>query len=286
MTTARPRPPCAGAASGRPAPAPGQQTPALRPTPEVAAARCDPGLPPAGPRIGRPHPVSALADRVSDLYVRLGFDVVRLPLLEHEEDNFDLLGYPPDHPTRTRLTFFPAPGIVLRSHASSGILGVLRRAAPGPARALLVATCFRNELASPYSTPQFTQIDGVVVQPDLGLPDLVGLFDTLVAGLFGPEHPRWLRRGRQPYNAPGFALDIACPRCADGCDECSGRGRVEIAAGGVLRDEVLTAGGYRAGHLMGLSFGCSLERLLRLRHGIDDIRELLVNDTRVLEQFD
>ncbi len=61
---------------------------------------------------------------------------------------------------------------------------------------------------------------------------------------------------------------------------------MEIAAGGVLRDEVLTAGGYRAGHLTGLSFGCSLERLLRLRHGIDDIRELLVNDTRVLEQFD
>ncbi|MFF4545787.1 hypothetical protein [Streptomyces sp. NPDC001435] len=255
-------------------------------TPAVADARCDPGLPPAGPRTGRPHPVAALVDRIGDLFVPLGFDLVQLPLLESVRDNFDVLGYPPDHPTRTRLSLLPAPDVVLRTHATSGGPRAMRAAAPGPLRALLVGTCFRNELSSPYSGSQFTQIDGLVVQPDVGLPELMGLFDRLVSGLFGPGHPWRVRRGGYPFAAPGFAVEVACPRCGPGCDECEGRGHVEIGAGGLLRAQVLTAGGYDPHRVTGLSFGCSVERLLRLSHGLTDIRELLVNDMRLLEQFE
>ncbi|MFD3325498.1 hypothetical protein [Streptomyces sp. NPDC058701] len=264
---------------------PDEVTPAVL-TPAVADARCDPGLPPAGPRTGRPHPVAALVDRIGDLFTPLGFDIVDLPLMESADDNFDVLGYPRDHPTRTRLSFFPAPDLVLRTHATSGGPRAMRAAAPGPLRTLLVGTCFRNELSSPYSGSQFTQIDGLVVQPATGLPDLMGLFDRLVSGLFGRGHPWRVRRGDYPFASPGFAVEVACPRCGPGCDECEGRGHVEIGAGGLLRDDVLTAGGYAPDRVVGLSFGCSVERLMRLTHGLTDIRELLVNDPRLLEQFD
>ncbi|WP_256224086.1 hypothetical protein [Streptomyces sp. ok210] len=252
----------------------------------MADSRCDPGLPPAGPRTGRPHPVAALVDRIGDLFVPLGFDIAHLPLLESVRDNFDVLGYPQNHPTRTRLSFFPAPDVVLRTHASSGGPHAMRACAPGPLRTLLVATCFRNELSSAYSGSQFTQIDGLVVQPEVGLPDLMGLFDRLVSGLFGQGHPWRVRRGDYPFASPGFAVDVACPRCGPGCDECEGRGHIEIGAGGILREQVLAAGGYDPDQVGGLSFGCSVERLLRLSHGLADIRELLVNDIRLLEQFD
>lgn len=252
----------------------------------VAARLCDPGLPPAGPRVGRLHPVVALADRIVEAFTPLGFAVADLPLLATSADNFDVLGYPADHPTRTRLTFSLADRTVLTTHSSAGVPALLRRAAPGPLRALLVGSCFRNETGSAFSNSQFTQAEGVVVQPGLGLPDLVGLFDRLVSGLFGPAHRWWLKRSDYPFTAPGFALDIDCPVCTDGCPECRHRGRVEIGAGGMLRDEVLVACGYPVGQTTALSFGCSLERLIRLEHGLTDIRDLLVNDTRVLEQFE
>ncbi|QHF95409.1 hypothetical protein DEH18_17770 [Streptomyces sp. NHF165] len=252
----------------------------------AAADLSDPGLPPAGPRIGRPHPVAALVERITACFVPLGFDVTNLPLLATEDDNFDLLGYPPGHPTRTRLTFHPAPGVVLRTQASSGIAEVLRQARPGPARALLVATCFRNEPPAPHSGPQFTQIDGVVAQPGLALPDLMGLFDVFVRGVFGAGCAWQLTRCDYPFVDPGFALSIACPHCGSGCATCWDRGRVEVCTGGVLRDEVLTASGYAPGRTTGLSFGCSVERLLRYLHGLHDMRELLANDPRVLEQFE
>ncbi|GGP76032.1 tRNA ligase subunit PheS family protein [Saccharothrix coeruleofusca] len=258
----------------------------LRTGAPVATRLRDPGLPPAGPRVGRVHPVVSLADRIAEAFTPLGFEVVDLPLLATAADNFDVLGYPADHPTRTRLTFSPADGVVLTTHSSAGVPALLRRAAPGPLRALLVGSCFRNETGSAYSNSQFTQAEGVVVQPGLGLPDLAGLFDRLVTGLFGAGHRWWLKRSDYPFTAPGFALDIECPVCEDGCPECRQRGRVEIGAGGVLRDEVLTACGYPPGRTTALSFGCSLERLLRLDYGLTDIRELLINDTRVLEQFD
>ncbi|AGL14986.1 strongly similar to phenylalanyl-tRNA synthetase alpha chain [Actinoplanes sp. N902-109] len=247
--------------------------------------RRDPGLPGAGPRLGGPHPVPATVGLVAGAFRPLGFEVLDLPLLAAEADNFDLLGYPADHPTRTQLTFFPADGVVLRTHASSGVLPLLRRSAPGPVRALLVGTCFRNEKASAYSAAQFTQIDGVVVQPGLGLPDLLGLAGVLVGGVFGAEHPWWLVRSGYPFTAPGFALEITCPLCTGGCEECQDRGRIEIGSAGLLSREVLAAGGYPAG-TTGVSFGCSVERLLRLTRGLTDIRVLLANDPAVLAQFD
>jgi phenylalanyl-tRNA synthetase alpha chain len=135
---------------------------------------------------------------------------------------------------------------VLRTHASSGIPAVLREAT-GPVRALLV--------------------------------------EVMVEALFGPDHPWWLNRGHYPFTTPGFAVEVACPRCTGGCGECHRRGRVEIGSGGLLAREVLAACGC-PDDLTGVSFGCSVERLLRLSHGVTDIRSLLGGDAGFLAQFD
>jgi phenylalanyl-tRNA synthetase alpha subunit len=45
------------------------------------------------------HPVAAIVARMADAFQPWGFTVRDLPLLATERDNFDLLGYPADHPT-------------------------------------------------------------------------------------------------------------------------------------------------------------------------------------------
>ena len=78
---------------------------------------------------GARHPVSMLADKLSDVFVAMGYEVAEGPEVEAEWYNFDALNIPPDHPAREMQdTLFVAPppdappgtrsGLVLRTHTS------------------------------------------------------------------------------------------------------------------------------------------------------------------------
>ena len=60
---------------------------------------------PAGAR----HPVPALADRLADVFIGMGYEIAEGPEVEAEWFNFDALNFPPDHPAREMQdTFFVA----------------------------------------------------------------------------------------------------------------------------------------------------------------------------------
>ena len=49
---------------------------------------------------GARHPVSTLSERLSDVFVAMGYEVAEGPEVEAEWYNFDALNIPPDHPAR------------------------------------------------------------------------------------------------------------------------------------------------------------------------------------------
>ena len=49
---------------------------------------------------GARHPVTMAADRLSDVFVAMGYEVAEGPEVEAEWYNFDALNFPPDHPAR------------------------------------------------------------------------------------------------------------------------------------------------------------------------------------------
>lgn len=51
---------------------------------------------------GARHPVTLVADRLSDVFVAMGYEVAEGPEVEAEWYNFDALNIPPDHPARGR----------------------------------------------------------------------------------------------------------------------------------------------------------------------------------------
>src|ERR1700730_13789873 len=59
---------------------------------------------------GARHPVTTLSDRLSDVFVAMGYEVAEGPEVEAEWYNFDALNIPPDHPAREMQdTIFIAP---------------------------------------------------------------------------------------------------------------------------------------------------------------------------------
>jgi phenylalanyl-tRNA synthetase alpha chain len=53
----------------------------------------------------------------------------------------------------------------------------------------------------------------------------------------------------------------------------------------MVHPNVLTACGLDPEEWSGFAFGFGIERLAKIRHGLSDIRDLMVNDVRFLRQF-
>src|SRR5580693_2308148 len=123
---------------------------------------------------GARHPVTMLADRLSDVFVAMGYEVAEGPEVEAEWYNFDALNIPPDHPARemqdTLFVAGPAEGVrsgmVLRTHTSPvQIRSLLSR--PLPLYVVSPGRAYRNEASDATHLAAFYQIEGLAVDEGL-----------------------------------------------------------------------------------------------------------------------
>lgn len=140
---------------------------------------------------GARHPLPALMEDISDLFVGMGWQIAEGPELEHEWFNFDALNFGPDHPARQMQdTFYvkgvekvgsgeeaaAQPGLVLRTHTSPvQSHSMLERGVP------LYIVCpgkvFRTDALDATHTPVFHQIEGLAVDKGLTMEHLKGTLD-------------------------------------------------------------------------------------------------------------
>src|SRR5690606_3637340 len=88
---------------------------------ELAAPPFDLTLPGRVPVVaGHKHPISLVREEIVGVFRQLGFAVFDGPEVEEEENNFSMLGFPPDHPaTDMQATFWTKGGRLLRTHTSN-----------------------------------------------------------------------------------------------------------------------------------------------------------------------
>jgi phenylalanyl-tRNA synthetase alpha chain len=243
-------------------------------------------LPAPGPRRGHLHPITRIQRELEELFSSLGFAVLDGPEVEDEYHNFDALNIPPDHPARDMQdTFWLDGGNLLRTHTSPVQVRGMERLGP-PLRMIAPGRVFRNESVDASHEHTFYQLEGMMIDRDVSVANLLYFMKTLLTAIFHRDVTVRLRPGYFPFVEPGFELDIQCLICGGpGCPVCKQSGWVELLPCGLVNPRVLRMSGIDPEVWGGFAFGLGLTRLAMMRYGIDDIRHLQGGDLRFLEQF-
>lgn len=250
--------------------------------------KLDVTLPGRATRRGRLHPATTILRDIYAIFADLGFQVYRTREVETDDNNFELLNMPPHHPARDMWdTFFTTtPGAILRTHTSPGQIHVMREKCPDPIRVILPGMCYRNEAISTRSEIQFLQVEGLVIGEGVTMADLKGTITAFARRMFGPERQVRIRSSYFPFTEPSIEVDIDWPADDPNRDRLTkGTGWLEILGAGMIHPTVLRNGGYDPDKVTGFAFGMGPQRMLMLKHAIDDIRLFWQNDQRFLGQF-
>lgn len=235
------------------------------------------------------HPTNQIIYQISDIFRRAGFTIALGPEVETEHYNFDTLNIPKDHPARDiQDTFWLKPleeRRLLRTHTSPVQVRFMEQNEP-PFKVLVPGRVFRNEATDATHEAQFYQIEGLVVGEDISLSDLKGTLEFFLRELFGGEAKLRFRPGYFPFVEPGLEIDVTCFKCAGkGCNICKQTGWIEVLGAGMVHPNVLKSGGIDSGKWQGFAFGVGIDRLVMIRHGVEDIRLLYGGDIRFVNQF-
>lgn len=251
---------------------------------EAAGAESfDPTLPGDREPMGSVHPVTAVQWEIERLFERLGFTVEAGPEMESEHNNFDALNIPPTHPAREMWdTFWLENGMVLRTHTSP----VQHRAMckfGAPLRVIAPGRCFRHETVDASHETTFHQVEGLMIDRDISLANLIAMARTLLMEVMQREVEIRVRPGFFPFVEPGIEIDMNCRICEGvGCPTCKQSGWVEMLPAGMVHPNVLRAGGIDPDVYSGFAFGLGLTRLAMMKYSIPDIRVLNSGDLRAI----
>ncbi len=245
----------------------------------LESERVDVTLPGRGVDVGGHHPVSRAMDRILDIFNRLGFATATGPEVEDDYHNFEALNFPPHHPARAMHdTFYLPDGRLLRTHTSPVQIRVMKKQPP-PVRIVAPGRVFRSDSDQTH-TPQFHQVEGLLVDTDVTFADLKGLLHDFVNTYFEAELEMRLRPSYFPFTEPSAEVDVRW-RNADGS-----QGKwLEVLGCGMVHPAVLENCGVDSEAFTGYAFGLGVERFAMLRYQVDDLRLFFENDIRFLRQF-
>ena len=250
----------------------------------------DISLPATSVFMGAPNILEKTSEIIENIFISLGFDVMDGPEIEEDKYNFELLNIPKGHPARdAQDTFYiKDEDILLRSQTSPMQARVmLEGKGEKPIRMICPGKTYRRDDDDATHSHQFMQIEGLVVDKEISLSDLKGVFDILAKELFGSDCNVRFRPSYYQFTEPSVEADISCFVChGKGCSLCKNTGWITVAGAGIVHPNVLKNCGYDPNKWTGFAFGFGAERLAMLKYNINDIRTFYINDLRETTIFD
>ena len=265
-----------------------------------AAESTDVTLPGRVKPLGTEHLISQIREEIEDIFCGMGYTVEDGPFVETTYYNFTALNAPEDHPSRSsKDTFYVVDNapegkeqhvlgesdVLLRTQTSGVQVHVMENRKP-PIYMICPGTVFRPDTADANHLPQFTQVEGLVVDEGITFGDLKGTLDYFTREIFGKDRATRYRPHFFPFTEPSCDVDVSCGVCGGkGCRFCKGTGWLEILGCGMVDPNVFRYCGIDPEKYTGFAFGIGVERVAALRYDLPDLRMLMTGDKRFLSQF-
>ena len=253
---------------------------------QLQSETIDVTLPAKKTGLGHRHPNSIALEEVERIFVGMGYEVVDGPEVEKDYYNFEALNIPANHPAKDEQdTFYITKDILLRTQ-TSGVQVHSMEKGKLPIRMIAPGRVFRADELDATHSPNFHQVEGLVIDKHITFADLKGTLAEFARQLFGKDTKVKFRPHHFPFTEPSAEVDVTCFKCGGkGCRMCKGEGWIEILGCGMVHPHVLEMSGIDPNEYQGFAFGVGLERIAMLKYEIDDMHHLYENDIRFLKQF-
>ena len=248
---------------------------------------------PANLKRGSYHPITLVQRQCEEIFRSMGFTVEDYSEIVTDYECFESLNIPKNHPARDMQdTYYLDNGQLLKTQTSAAQNAIYKKYRDQlinegkPIKAIFPGRCFRNEATDACHENTFFQMEGVMVDKNISISNLIFFMKTMLSEVFRKDIKVRLRPGFFPFVEPGFELDISCLICGgEGCPSCKHSGWLELCPCGMIHPEVLRMGGIDPDEYTGFAFGLGLTRLVMMKYGIKDIRDLNGGSLKAMSQF-
>ncbi len=239
---------------------------------------------------GSQHPLTSELETISDIFYRMGFDIERSRQIDDEFNMFEALNFPEGHPARDDYdTFTTKEGFVAPAHTSTMQNRMLKKYKKNldegrPIAVLIPDRVYRNEDLDATHEHTFYQIEGVYVDRGMNVGNLVATIRAYMSEFFGQELNVKIQPFYFPFTEPSFEFAVERPamlRKGDG----AGDQWLELGGCGMIHPNVLKMAGIDPKEFTGFAWGFGVERMVMMKHGIEDVRNFESGNLEFLRQF-
>ena len=247
---------------------------------------------------GTTHPLTQEIDTVVDVFSRMGFVTEESREIDDQYHMFESLNFPKGHPARDDYDTFmtvdtdqDGDQLIAPAHTSTMQNRVLKKyhdnlAAGEPIAVIVPDRVFRNEDLDARHEHTFYQVEGVYVAKGVHAGMLVATLQKFLEEYYGRALEVRVNPFYFPFTEPSFEFALSCPFCEKkGCGICSQSGWIELIGCGMIHPNVLKAADIDPNEYTGFAFGCGIDRLVMMKHNIEDIRHFESAKLDFLRQF-
>lgn len=238
---------------------------------------------------GQTHVIHQIMEEMEDLFLGMGYNITAGTEIVSDYLNFERVNVPQDHPARDMQDSFYINDHYLLRTQTSAIQPLVIEAhdfSKGPLKIISPGKVYRRDSDDATHSHQFHQIEGLVVDKNITMADLMGTLELMSKKIFGTEREVRFRPSYFPFTEPSVEVDVSCFKCDGvGCNVCKHSGWIEILGAGMIHPNVLEMSKVDPNVYSGFAFGVGPDRMAMLKYGVDDIRHFYLNDQRFLSQF-
>lgn len=247
---------------------------------------------------GTVHPLTREIEVITDIFYRMGFNIAESREIDDQYHMFETLNFPKGHPARDDYDTFmtvetdrDGDPFIAPAHTSTmqnrTLVQYGDNLADGkPIAVVIPDRVFRNEDLDARHEHTFYQFEGIYVDRGIHAGMLIATLQSFLEEYYGQKLEVRVNPFYFPFTEPSFEFSLSCPFCRKkGCHICSQAGWIELLGCGMIHPNVLAAAGIDPHNYTGFAWGGGVDRLVMMKHGIEDVRYFESAKLDFLRQF-